>query len=108
MNRRNEHSKYIRAKNRVERLKRFYTHLLIYLIINSGITTAKVWNNIGNGETLNEALFDFSTLFSWIVWGIVLVIHAFSVFGLPFILGYDWEARKIQQYLDKEQSENNL
>lgn len=108
MNRDNEHSKYIRAKNRVERLRRFYTHLLIYLIINSGITIAKLWNNMDNGETLSAALLDFSTLFSWIVWGIILIIHAFSVFGLPYIFGYDWEARKIQEYIEREQSDNNI
>ncbi|WP_407557864.1 2TM domain-containing protein [Winogradskyella sp. 4-2091] len=94
--------KLMKAKNKVEKLKRFYNHLIVYLVINTVITIVKVMNNIKNGETLNEAIFDFATLVTWMVWGIALTIHAFSVFGLPLILGDDWEERKIEKFMEEE------
>ncbi|NRD19683.1 2TM domain-containing protein [Winogradskyella eckloniae] len=97
-----EDFKLMKAKNKVEKLKRFYNHLIVYLLINTVITAVKVMNNMNNGETFNEAFFDLSTLMTWMVWGIVLAIHAFSVFGLPLIVGDDWEERKIEKYMKDE------
>ncbi|WP_296386435.1 2TM domain-containing protein [Winogradskyella sp.] len=94
--------KFIRARNKVEKLKRFYTHLTVYFVINTVISAVKIMNNTNNGETFKEALFDFSTLASWLLWGVAIVIHAFSVFGLPLILGDDWEERKIEKYMNDE------
>ncbi|WP_179348299.1 2TM domain-containing protein [Winogradskyella pacifica] len=94
--------KYLRAKTRVEKLKAFYTHVTVYFVINTVVTAVKVMNNIHNGETYSEAFFDFSTVASWLVWGVGLALHAFSVFGLPLILGEDWEARKIEEYMNDE------
>ncbi|SDR97581.1 2TM domain-containing protein [Winogradskyella sediminis] len=91
-----------KAKNKVEKLKRFYTHLAVYVVINTVITAVKVMSGMNNGETFKDAFFDFSTLMSWMVWGMVLLIHAFAVFGLPRIIGDDWEERKIQQFMDEE------
>ncbi|NNE32313.1 MAG: 2TM domain-containing protein [Winogradskyella sp.] len=98
--------KYIKAKNKVEKVKRFYTHLAVYMVINTIITAVKVMNNINNGETLEEAVFDFATVATWIVWGIVLAIHTFSVYGLPLILGDDWEERKIEKLMNDELRKN--
>lgn len=94
--------KFLKAKNKVEKLKRFYTHLVVYLVINTVITIIKINRNINNGETFNEAFFDFATVANWLLWGIALAIHAFSVFGLPLILGDDWEERKIEKYMNDE------
>lgn len=94
--------KFIKARNKVEKLKRFYTHLVVYIVINSVITAVKVMNNINNGETYEDAFFNFSTGASWMLWGVGLAIHAFSVFGLPLILGDDWQERKIEKYMNDE------
>ncbi|WP_299123859.1 2TM domain-containing protein [uncultured Winogradskyella sp.] len=94
--------KYIKAKNRVEKLKQFYTHLVVYIVINTVITAVKIMHNTNNGETFNEAFFDFSTIATWLVWGVALAIHAFSVYGIPLILGDDWEERKIERYMKDE------
>lgn len=93
---------YLKAKNRVEKLKRFYTHLGVYFVINSIITAVKVMHNMNEGATFEDALFNFSALASWVIWGLVLAIHAFSVYGLPLILGHDWEERKIEKYMNEE------
>ncbi|RNC86918.1 MAG: hypothetical protein ED556_05705 [Winogradskyella sp.] len=93
-------SKYNRAKNRVEKLKSFYTHLAIYIIINTIITLFKV--SFDNWDRFSADFLTFDTLSSWVVWGFILLIHAFTVFVLPSILGYDWEERKIQKFMDEE------
>lgn len=93
---------YIKAKNKVEKLKQFYVHLTVYFVINTVITTVKIRYNLKNGETFNEAFFDFSTIITWLVWGIAIGLHAFSVFGLPLILGEDWEERQIEKYMKDE------
>lgn len=93
---------YIKAKNKVEKLKRFYTHFAVYLVINTVITAVKIMHNLKNGETFSEAFFDFATIITWLLWGIAIALHAFSVFGLPFILGENWEERKIEKFMNDE------
>lgn len=100
-------SKFQRAKNRVEKLRKFYSHLTVYLVINSIITGFKVYNNLDSWDAFTADLFSFSTLSSWIIWGLILLVHAFTVFILPSMLGYDWEERKIQQIMEEENSQNN-
>ncbi len=95
-------SKYNRAKRRVDRLRAFYTHLTVYIIINSIITIFKINRNLNNGESFSDAFYDFATLATWLLWGIAIAIHAFSVFGLPLILGKNWEEDKIEQYMEQD------
>ncbi len=97
-----ENMKYLRAKERVDRIRGFYSHLLTYLIVNISISTYKIIRNLKNGETFEDAFFDFSTYLVWIAWGIGLVLHVFAVFG-P---GKHWEEKKIKQFMEEEQ--NNL
>lgn len=91
-----------RAKTKVEKLKKFYTHLAIFLVINSLITGINVSNSLGSWDAFTKDLLSFSTLSTWLVWGLILGVHAFSVFIFPSILGYDWEERKIEQLMDDE------
>ena len=106
MKRIDKESTFYRAKHRVDRIKGFYSHLIVYLLVNTGISIYKINRNINNGETFNEAFFDYSTFIVWMVWGIALAIHAFSVFGLPFILGKHWEEEKIRQFMEDEEQHN--
>lgn len=101
-----ENFRFMKAKNKVEKLKRFYIHLTVYIVINTVITAVKIMTNLDNGETFNEALFDFTTLITWLTWGIAITLHAFSVFGMPLILGEDWEERKIEAYMNDEIQHN--
>ncbi|WP_178987898.1 2TM domain-containing protein [Winogradskyella schleiferi] len=98
--------KFIKARHKVEKLKAFYIHLTVYMVINIVITAVKIMNNINNGETFNEAFFDFATVITWMIWGIAIALHAFSVFGLPMILGEDWEERKIEKFMEDELQNN--
>jgi len=93
--------KYIKAKNRVEKVKKFYNHLAVYIIINLVITGFKVSNNLGSWKEFTNELFSIDILSSWTVWGIVLLIHFISV---TFLAG--WEERKIEALMKKELSKH--
>ena len=98
--------KYLKAKKKVEAIKGFYWHLAVYIFVNSFITIFKTIRNISNGDSLNNALFDIGTLFVWAPWGIGVLIHGLVVFGVfSFLLGKNWEERKIKKLMEKESKE---
>jgi hypothetical protein len=101
----NNREKLKRAKKRVEAIKGFYIHLTVYIIINTFISTMKIVRNIGDGESFNEAFFDFGTLAVWFFWGIGLFFHGVKVFSYNPLFGKEWEEKQIQKYMDKEKNE---
>ena len=98
--------RYLKAKKKVESIKGFYWHLAVYIIINGFITISKTIRNIADGESLIDSLFDIGTLFIWIPWGIGVLIHGLVVFeAFSFLLGKNWEERKIKELMEKESNE---
>lgn len=93
---------FLKAKHRVDQLKSFYTHLLVYLVINTFIIVAKILNNLSNGETFEQAFFDLSTFLVAIIWGIFLSMHIFYLFILPYFLGKNWELNKIESLMNED------
>ena len=98
----NKELSYHRALERVDRLRNFYYHASVYLVVNLVISVYKVIRNLNQGETFSEAFLDLNTFIVWLLWGIGLALHAFSVFGLPLLLGRNWEERKIEKYMMKD------
>ncbi len=96
-----EETHYLLAKKRAEDLKKFYKHVTVYVTINLVISILKISRNLSNGETLEEAIYDFNTYAVWLFWGIAIVIQVFKLFGLNFILGRDWEERQIEKHINK-------
>ncbi|WP_298518374.1 2TM domain-containing protein [uncultured Kordia sp.] len=94
--------RYMRAQKKVENIRGFYVHLLVYLCINLFISIKKISRNLDNGETFNEAFFDVGTFVVWLAWGIGLAFHAFNVFVKDGKLGRSWEERKIKEYMEEE------
>ena len=101
VNETNTKGKLQRAKKRVEELKGFYIHLTVYLAVNMFITTMKVLRNLGDGESFNDAFWDFGTFAVWLFWGIGLFFHALKVFSYNPFFSKDWEKRQIQKYMEK-------
>jgi len=99
-------NKYLKAKSRVDRLRGFYVHVLVYIVVNLGISCLKLLRNIRNGESFFEALVDSNGYLLWLLWGIGLALHAFSVFGIPMILGKNWEEDKIEEFMKKDQQDS--
>jgi len=101
----NNHSKYIRAKHKVEKEKGFYTHLLIYIVVNLVITSVKMADDLDSWNRFYESFFSLNVLATWGIWGVFLILHYIS-----FKYGPDWEERKIAQFMkeDLEQKNNKL
>ncbi|MGB5316178.1 MAG: 2TM domain-containing protein [Robiginitalea sp.] len=91
-------SKYLRAKERVEELKKFYGNLTAYIFV---ITLLAVINYLTN---------DWRYMwFLWAAfgWGIGLFFHAFRTFGWNPFFSRDWEDRKIREYMEEEEKTNS-
>ena len=91
MNTSTENTKYDRARARVSELKEFYTHLGTYLIF----------------VCFFLALNFYTTGFFWAIfpiagWGIGILSHAAKTFGWNPFFSKDWEKRKIDEYIRKE------
>jgi len=86
-----ENSKYVRAVERVEKLKEFYQNLASYCIVIPFL----IFINL-----------KFSSQFHWfwfpmIGWGIGLFFHFLEVNNYNIFLGKNWEERKIKELMDK-------
>jgi uncharacterized integral membrane protein len=96
-----ELEKYNRAKKRVESIRGFYSHLLVFVVINVMILVVTAQN-----KTV-ESFFTFSTFFTAFSWGVGLLAHALGVFGYNIFLGKDWEERKMKELIEKYKRESN-
>jgi len=84
---------YREAKRRVKKKKGFYTHLAVYLVVNT-VFFFVTFSNTGDLGWLYPASF----------WGIGLAINYFAVFGLPGterVGGSDWEAKEIRKEINR-------
>lgn len=88
---------YIKAKNRVQREKGFYNHVIIYFVVNIIITGFKVHNHFGSWDAFTTKFFGLDNLSTWLVWGAILLFHF-----LVFKYAGPWEDRKIEEYMEKE------
>lgn len=89
-----ENSKYVKAVERVEKLKEFYQNLVSYCLVIPFL----IFIN-----------FKFSSEFHWfwfpmIGWGIGLFFHYLEVNNYSMFLGKNWEERKIKELMDQEDS----
>ena len=88
--------KYLRAKERVRAIKRFYGKLASYLIFMIFFAAINYYTN----EWRNM-------WFLWIAffWGIGIVIEGGKVFGLNAMFGKNWESKKIKEYMEREEED---
>lgn len=87
--------RYLEAKKRVKRLKGFYTHFLIYTVVNVFIISQNLKLKTNYDYT------DLDNYWTAIFWGVGLLGHGLSVFLPTFIMGSNWEAKKIKELMDK-------
>jgi fatty acid desaturase len=85
-----DRAKLERAKQRLAAIKGFYIHLAVFVLVLAGLLAT-------NLATRSE------WWVHWVLlsWGIGVVAHALAVFGrLPGMVA-DWEARKLEQLMNK-------
>ncbi|WP_324068711.1 MAG: 2TM domain-containing protein [Flavobacterium sp.] len=91
--------KYQEALKRVKKIKGFYTHAIVYVIINIMIVIINI-QSLNEGETY----FQFKNFMTAFFWGIGLLAHGLSVFVPNWIMGQNWEDRKIKEFIEKEKA----
>lgn len=93
-----EYNKYIKAKKKVDDIRGFYIHLIVYLVVN--ILLMIPIFKYSSFEEIN--IWSFSTA---IFWGIGLAFHAYGVFGKNMMFSKDWEEREIKKLMEKDKRE---
>lgn len=94
MNNLDKESKYIRAKERVEELKKFYANLWSYILVISALAVINYLTN------------DFRYMwFLWAAfgWGIGILFHAIGTFNMNPFFGKRWEERKIKEFMNNDE-----
>jgi hypothetical protein len=89
-----DQDRYDRAKQRVEILRGFYGHALVFVLVNLGLGAYNIATSPDN----------LWFIYSVAGWGIGLVAHGAYVFGSDRFLGAAWQERKIREEMDREQS----
>ena len=97
----NRDERYEIAAKRVKRIKGFYVHLLVYILVNIFIIAGNFMNNSNN----DPLFWSWQTFSTALFWGIGLVAHGLSVFGKNLFFSSNWEEKKIQELMDKDKSQ---
>ncbi len=87
-----ENNRYVKAVERVEKIKEFYQNLVSYVIIIPFL----IYINLR-----------WSPGFHWFWfpvfgWGLGLTIHALEAYNYNIFLGKNWEEKKIKELMEKE------
>jgi hypothetical protein len=93
--------RYNLAFKRVKRIKGFYVHLLVFILVNAFI----ICGNYFGKQSENEIFWRWETFSTALFWGIGVVAHGLSVFGRNLFFGDDWEEKKIQELIEKDNNE---
>ena len=95
--------KYKKAKKKVKEVKDFYTHLTVYIVINSALIIINLGVFQSGFTDIRIPKWPmFTTPFFW---GIGLFFHWVSVFKDNFSFLKNWEDKKIKEYMEKEEKE---
>ena len=94
------------ATKRVGQLKKFYSHIMIYIFVNIALVILKLhlfsslesWSR--RIELNNLHWTDWEITSTPLIWGVFLIGHGIWVFSWP--LTKRWEERQIQKLMDQE------
>ncbi|MDO6599954.1 histidine kinase [Tenacibaculum sp. 1_MG-2023] len=89
-----ENSKYVRAVERVEKMKEFYQNLVTYLVM----VPVFIYINLR-----------FVPQFHWFWfpifgWGIGVLFHGLEAHNYSVFMGKDWESKKIKELMDNDKN----
>lgn len=89
--------RYKEAERRVKKIKNFYVFTFIYFTVNIFILFLN-YRELEPGQTIWSLKYFSLPIF----WGIGVVGYGMSVFLPGFLLGNNWEEKKIKELMDKE------
>lgn len=99
---------YLRAKKRVKAIKGFYSHLLVYILVNIFISAVIIYGLVQSNYSFNDIISNFGVYSTWLFWGIGVGFHWMGVFGFKSVISQDWEDRKIKELMDKEEQKRRF
>lgn len=91
--------RYEEAQKKVKEIKGFYTHLMVYIIINIFLLVMQF------GLFTNFHYPGWAAFTTPFFWGIGLFFHGLYVFQHKFRIFKDWEERKIKEFMEKDEEE---
>ncbi|HAT66806.1 MAG TPA: histidine kinase [Flavobacteriaceae bacterium] len=94
----NRENRYLRAKEQVKEIKKFYTSLFFYIVFIGFLGWLNYYTNEWRYAWFLWAAFG---------WGIGLVFQAAKAFNWTPFLNKNWEERKIKELMDKEDQFTN-
>ena len=91
-----------KAKQKVEEIKKFYKHVITYVLVNLFLTFVwtfkfKIFGDVIFSNQYNSE--GFKHIPFWLVWGIFLLFDALKTFGFITVFDKKWEERKIEEYM---------
>ena len=86
-----EDEKLARARRRVEALKGFYVHLIVFVLVMLGLV---VVNALTGGP--------WWVIWVFLGWGIGVAAHAVMVMGRTSRAVADWEERQLRKYMTED------
>lgn len=93
---------YDYAKKRVRALRNFYRHLTAYIIV---IAIVAILLSVGLQS--GQDIFVYIAYGTALGWTIGLIIHIAVVYRTSLFMGKNWEQKKIQELVQKEQHSTN-
>ncbi|OFD52987.1 hypothetical protein BWGOE4_55220 [Bacillus mycoides] len=89
----NEHSvKRQNAIRKMKRLKGFYSHLFVYILVNIFLIIVNLIQS-PNDLWVTKSIFG---------WGIGILVHMLYIVFFYYFNTQNWEEKKIKQYMDKD------
>ena len=90
-------AKYLRAKERIAEVKKFYNKVLSYAMFIAFLGALNYYTNRWDYMWFLWAAFG---------WGIGLAFKAVKVFGVNRFFGKGWEDRKIREFMEEDEQQN--
>ena len=88
-----DYERYEEAKKQVKEIKGFYVHLLVFIAVN-------IFLIFINLKYSPEHLWFFWTTMGW---DVGVLFHGLGVFKVMPFFGKNWEQKKINELMDKDQ-----
>ncbi|MCU0356532.1 MAG: 2TM domain-containing protein [Cyclobacteriaceae bacterium] len=82
---------YREARKRVKKKKKFYSHLISYLVIGTFLTFINWYTRPGH----------WWVQWVWLGWGIGIFFHGISLFKNNVLFGEKWEEDEIRKEMER-------
>ncbi len=99
-----EDIRVVKARKRIKKIKGFYSHLSVFILVNVFILAAN--SNFFTDFSEGQGYGFWKYLSTPVFWGIGLSIHGLAVFVPSFGFVKRWEERKMKELM--EHDDNNF